>query len=74
MLIDISNLQVPKEWKLDPDWDAEVKHPKQLSHSRKFPSKWKAAISQQDPIHTVKIVDHFVIGRTDRTDSVTAAN
>ncbi|XP_015885478.1 uncharacterized protein LOC107420920 isoform X2 [Ziziphus jujuba] len=59
--------KVPKEWKLDPDWDGE---PKQvLSHARKFPSKWSAAAPHQDPIHTVKIVDHFVIHQTDKVDS-----
>lgn len=63
-------MQVPKEWKLDPDWDGEPKQPsqdgepkqpQQLSHLRKHPSKWSAAIAQQDPLHTVKIVDQFVI-------------
>uniref|UniRef100_A0A2N9HRG6 Uncharacterized protein n=1 Tax=Fagus sylvatica TaxID=28930 RepID=A0A2N9HRG6_FAGSY len=60
--------KVPKEWKLDPDWDGETKQPQQLSHLRKFPSKWSAATAQQDPLHTVKIVDQFVIHRTDKSD------
>ncbi|KAL0917207.1 hypothetical protein M5K25_012255 [Dendrobium thyrsiflorum] len=55
--------KVPKEWKLDPDWDAEPKQPLQLSYLRRFPSKWKAA-SSVDPINSVRIVDHFVIHRT----------
>ncbi|XP_062019886.1 uncharacterized protein LOC133736424 isoform X1 [Rosa rugosa] len=60
--------KVPKEWKLDPDWDAEPKQPQQMSHRRKFPSKWSAKAAQQDPLHNVKIVDHFVIRQTDKTD------
>ncbi|KAF4352914.1 hypothetical protein G4B88_030165 [Cannabis sativa] len=65
--------KVPKEWKLDPDWDREPKLPQQQSHSRRFPSKWSAAVPLQDPIHTVKIVDHFVIKQTDDS-STTASN
>lgn len=65
MLLIESDVQVPKEWKLDSHWDAE---PKQLSHHRKFPSKWSAAAVQQDPLNTVKIVDHFVIRQTKRPD------
>ncbi|XP_042508858.1 uncharacterized protein LOC122084572 [Macadamia integrifolia] len=56
--------KVPREWKLDSDWDKEVKQ-HQMSHLRKFPSKWSAAAGQQDPLATVRIVDHFVIQRTD---------
>ncbi|KAJ7958130.1 Calcineurin-like metallo-phosphoesterase superfamily protein [Quillaja saponaria] len=66
--------KVPKEWKLDPDWDVEVKQPQQLSHLRRFPSKWSAAASQQDPVHTVKIIDHFVIRQTDKPDAGPACN
>ncbi|KAG1347649.1 Cobyric acid synthase [Cocos nucifera] len=55
--------KVPKKWKLDPEWDAEPKQPKQLSHRRRFPSKWKAA-SGLDPVNSVRIVDHFVIQRS----------
>ncbi|XP_058725179.1 uncharacterized protein LOC131596525 [Vicia villosa] len=57
--------KVPKEWKLDSDWDGETKNPQISSHLRRFPSKWRAAVSHQDPVHTVKIVDHFVIDRTE---------
>lgn len=63
-------MQVPKEWKLDPEWDSEdrkPRQPQQMSHHRKFPSKWSAAAAQQDPLNTVKIVDHFVIRQTDKT-------
>ncbi|XP_042470048.1 uncharacterized protein LOC122052542 [Zingiber officinale] len=55
--------KVPKSWKLDPDWDAEIRQPRQLSHQRRFPSKWKAA-SGTDPVNSVRVVDHFVIKRT----------
>ncbi|OIW20273.1 hypothetical protein TanjilG_08233 [Lupinus angustifolius] len=61
--------KVPKAWKLDPKWEGETKHPQQLSHMRRFPSKWSAATSHQDPLKTVKIVDHFVIERTNKKDS-----
>ncbi|KAK9270823.1 hypothetical protein L1049_026409 [Liquidambar formosana] len=60
--------KVPKEWKLDPDWDGEPRQPQQASHLRKFPSKWSAATAHQDPVSTVKVVDHFVIQQTDRPD------
>ncbi|KAK6938720.1 Calcineurin-like phosphoesterase domain, ApaH type, partial [Dillenia turbinata] len=63
--------KVPKEWKLDPDWDAGVKDVQQMSHKRDFPSKWSAAASHQDPVATVRIVDHFLIPRTEKTDSKT---
>lgn len=66
-------MQVPKEWKLDPDWDGELKQPQQLSHLRKHPSKWSAAIAQQDPLHTVKIVDQFVIRKSDKPDIETGS-
>ena len=57
-------VQVPKEWKLDPNWDAEPKQ--HLSHQRKFPSKWRATSSQQDPVSAVRIIDHFVIQQTQK--------
>ncbi|KAF9622475.1 hypothetical protein IFM89_031879 [Coptis chinensis] len=56
--------KVPKEWKLDPEWDGEPRQPHQLSHMRKYPSKWTAAVAQQDPLNSVRIVDHFVIQHT----------
>ncbi|KAK2992303.1 hypothetical protein RJ640_020296 [Escallonia rubra] len=56
--------KVPKEWKLDPDWDGEPKQPQQPNHLREYPSKWRAASYQQDPVNTVRIVDHFVIQQT----------
>ncbi|MQL98546.1 hypothetical protein Taro_031257 [Colocasia esculenta] len=55
--------KVPKDWKLDHAWDAEPKPPLQMSHLRRFPSKWRAA-SAPDPVNTVRVVDHFVIQRT----------
>ncbi|GJT45065.1 metallo-dependent phosphatase-like protein [Tanacetum coccineum] len=57
--------EVPKEWKLDSEWENEVKQPQQASHHRKFPSKWRANTFHQDPVNTVRIVDHFVIQPTD---------
>lgn len=65
--------KVPKEWKLDPHWDAEPKQPQQLSHHRKFPSKWSAAVAQQEPLNTVKIVDHFVVRQTEKPDFGTSS-
>ncbi|WCJ35383.1 Calcineurin-like metallo-phosphoesterase superfamily protein [Euphorbia peplus] len=61
--------KTPKQWKLDSHWDAETKQPQQMSHQRKYPSKWRAATSQQDPLNTVKIVDHFVIRQTENADT-----
>lgn len=59
-------MQVPKEWKLDPDWDGEPKQAQ--SHQRKHPSKWSASAGQQDPVNTVRIVDQFVIRQTEKPD------
>ncbi|KAL3617939.1 hypothetical protein CASFOL_038260 [Castilleja foliolosa] len=56
--------KVPKEWKLDPSWEGESKLPRNLSHLRKFPSKWRSVSPHQDPVNTVRIVDHFVIEKT----------
>ncbi|KAF4366336.1 hypothetical protein G4B88_012806 [Cannabis sativa] len=60
--------KVPKEWKLDPDWDGEPNLPHQQSHCRKFPSKWSADVPHQDPINTVKIVDQFVVKKRNHSD------
>ncbi|KAJ0503224.1 hypothetical protein HanHA300_Chr11g0421881 [Helianthus annuus] len=64
---------VPKEWKLDPGWDNKVRQPHQASHHRKFSSKWRANAFHQDPVNTVRIVDHFVIQPTRRLQ-VAASN
>ncbi|KVI06660.1 hypothetical protein Ccrd_014985 [Cynara cardunculus var. scolymus] len=61
--------KVPKEWKLDLDWDNELKQPHQLSHHRKYPSKWRANSFHQDPVNSVRIVDQFVI-QTDKSELV----
>ncbi|XP_016468419.2 uncharacterized protein LOC107790962 [Nicotiana tabacum] len=61
--------KVPKEWKLDPNWDGEQKQPQEPSYLRKFPSKWRAASLNQDPVTTVRIIDQFVIERTEKHDS-----
>ncbi|KAH7848647.1 hypothetical protein Vadar_005588 [Vaccinium darrowii] len=63
--------KVPKEWKLDPKWEGEPRPPEQLSHLRKFPSKWRAISSKQDPINTVRIVDRFDIPRTKKPEEST---
>ncbi|KAL5198031.1 hypothetical protein ABZP36_001543 [Zizania latifolia] len=55
--------KVPKEWMLDPDWDMEPKEPFQMSYSRKFPSKWRAA-SGPDPTNAMRVIDRFVIPQT----------
>ncbi|MBA0661215.1 hypothetical protein Goklo_005534 [Gossypium klotzschianum] len=60
--------KVPREWKLDPDWDGEAKQPQQWSHRIKHPSKWSASVSHQDPLNTVRIVDRFIIKQTDNQD------
>lgn len=62
-------LQVPKEWKLDPNWDGESKQPEEPSYLQKFPSKWRAKALQQDPVNTVRIIDHFVIEQKEKSDS-----
>ncbi|KAL8166043.1 hypothetical protein V2J09_007542 [Rumex salicifolius] len=59
--------KVPKEWKVDPEWDEEGKK-QQMSHLRKHPSNWSAALAHQDPLATVRIVDQFVINRTVSND------
>ncbi|CAN4115090.1 unnamed protein product [Withania somnifera] len=60
--------KVPKEWKLDPKWDGEPQ-PQEPSYLQKFPSKWRAASLNQDPVNTVRIVDQFVIEKTEKHDS-----
>lgn len=61
--------KVPKEWKLDPNWDGEPKQPQEPSYLQKFPSKWRAASLNQDPVNTVRIIDQFVIEQTEKHDS-----
>uniref|UniRef100_A0A0E0LG49 Calcineurin-like phosphoesterase domain-containing protein n=1 Tax=Oryza punctata TaxID=4537 RepID=A0A0E0LG49_ORYPU len=41
--------KVPKDWKLDPKWEAEERRPHQLSHHWKHPSKWRSS-SSPDPV------------------------
>ncbi|PIA56382.1 hypothetical protein AQUCO_00700595v1 [Aquilegia coerulea] len=57
--------KVPKDWKLDPKWDAESKQPQKPSHHREYPSKWAAYVSQHDPLVNVRIVDHFVVNHSE---------
>ncbi|KAG8081271.1 hypothetical protein GUJ93_ZPchr0007g5429 [Zizania palustris] len=63
--------KVPKDWKLDPKWETEVRRPHQLSHHRKQPSKWRSA-SSPDPVRSVRVVDHFTIARTRTSDPDTS--
>lgn len=49
---------------MDPSWEGESKLQPNVSHLRRFPSKWRSIASQQDPLSSVKIVDHFVIEQT----------
>lgn len=59
--------QVPTEWWEDRDWQWENKiDPDRSSHKRWFPSKWSAYSWYKDPLESVKIIDHFVIGRAYR--------
>ncbi|XP_010455595.1 PREDICTED: uncharacterized protein LOC104737182 [Camelina sativa] len=58
--------KVPKDWKLDKDWDSEPKQSFKMSYERQFPSKWCAPTAQQDPVNTVKIVDRFMIHRSEK--------
>ncbi|KAJ4785662.1 Calcineurin-like metallo-phosphoesterase superfamily [Rhynchospora pubera] len=57
--------KVPKEWKLDPDWEAEPRDPLQptLSYTRRSPSKWRSDFGA-DPVNSVRVIDQFVIKRT----------
>lgn len=65
--------KVPKEWRLDPDWEWESKEkPELLSHQRRYPSKWTAGAGQQDPVNAVRVVDQFVIRRTEKPDFVSS--
>lgn len=57
---------MPKDWKLDKDWDSELKQSFKMSYERHFPSKWCASTAHQDPVNTVKIVDRFVIHRSEK--------
>ncbi|KAK1433514.1 hypothetical protein QVD17_10425 [Tagetes erecta] len=61
--------KVPKEWKLDTEWNNELRQQHQLSHHRQYPSKWRANSFHQDPINTLRIVDHFVIQRDEATEN-----
>uniref|UniRef100_A0A0E0FXY5 Calcineurin-like phosphoesterase domain-containing protein n=1 Tax=Oryza nivara TaxID=4536 RepID=A0A0E0FXY5_ORYNI len=63
--------KVPKDWKLDPKWEAEERRPHQLSHHRKHPSKWRSS-SSPDPVTSVRVVDHFTISRTRTSDPNTS--
>ncbi|KAL4649716.1 hypothetical protein ACB092_01G035000 [Castanea dentata] len=57
--------KVPREWELEPNWTEPTSD--DLSHRRENPSKWKASEFDPEPLETVKIIDKFVIRRTNGT-------
>ena len=56
------DMQVPKEWELDPEWNKEP------NSNPYIPSKWMAAAWDQEPLQTVKVIEKFLIQRNDRPD------
>ncbi|XP_040998138.1 uncharacterized protein LOC121244175 [Juglans microcarpa x Juglans regia] len=57
--------KVPLDWNLDRRWMTEQnEHPNKLSYNRDFPSQWEAADPDKDPLSTVRIIDEFVIQRS----------
>ncbi|XP_040998137.1 uncharacterized protein LOC121244173 [Juglans microcarpa x Juglans regia] len=57
--------KVPLDWNLDRQWMTEQNdHPNRLSYNRDFPSQWEAADPDKDPLRTVRIIDEFVIQRS----------
>ncbi|KAG7941523.1 hypothetical protein I3843_16G049200 [Carya illinoinensis] len=66
--------KVPEDWQVDPQWEQEseelCQYPEELSYRRVFPSKWRAADSFQDPLDTVRIIDHFLIRKEDPIPTV----
>ncbi|XP_042965403.1 uncharacterized protein LOC122299302 isoform X2 [Carya illinoinensis] len=70
--------KVAEDWELDPRWKGESEdlrelrefgeehgYPEEFSYCRAIPSKWRAADQSQDPLATVRIIDHFVIRKED---------
>jgi hypothetical protein len=53
---------VPKEWALDPHWEAEQACQQEVaSHDREFPSQWTPVGLYRERNCNVRIIDHFVI-------------
>lgn len=55
---------MPKQWALDPHWEAEQACQQEVaSHFREFPSKWTPVGLYRDRNCNVRIIDHFKIER-----------
>ncbi len=53
---------MPKEWALDPHWEAEQACQQEVaSHDREFPSQWTPVGLYRERNCNVRIIDHFVI-------------
>ncbi|KAG6549218.1 hypothetical protein Mapa_009204 [Marchantia paleacea] len=56
--------KVPKEWALDPHWEAEQATQRgALSHSLEYPSQWTPVGLYKERNCNVRVIDHFVIER-----------
>lgn len=54
--------KVPKEWALDPEWEAEqAEKPDLPSHKRSCPSQWTPVGHIRDRFSKVRVIDEFVI-------------
>ncbi|CAM6089158.1 unnamed protein product [Calypogeia fissa] len=61
--------KVPREWALDPHWEAEQASQKGvISHSREYPSQWTPVGLYRDRNSNVRIIDRFVIERLSDTN------
>lgn len=72
-------LQVPKEWTLDTDWEAEQEKAKNEglpSHKLKCPSQWTPVGGKKERFSNVHIIDDLVISKhrsSNSTNGVIAA-
>ncbi|KAJ7562881.1 hypothetical protein O6H91_03G087600 [Diphasiastrum complanatum] len=59
--------RVPKEWTLDPNWEAEnLVSQQDPSYKRTFPSQWVPHSSFRDKSCNVRVIDYFVIEKCGR--------
>ncbi|KAF5444981.1 hypothetical protein F2P56_034072 [Juglans regia] len=56
--------KIPLDWSLDRQWEKENEDKNKLSYNRDFPSQWEASDPDKDPLRTVRIIDEFVIQRS----------
>lgn len=66
------NLQVPKEWTLDTDWEAEQERAQNEglpSHKLKCPSQWTPVGGKKERFSNVHIIDDFVISKCRSSNS-----